>query len=143
MSLFLIQCAPNISSSSGFMIGTKIKTLPEGIPKRIGVSLFWGKSPINIQATDQFSAGLVALGFDVVERAHIAKVFNELEIQFTGAIDEKMRKELGRQYGLEAIFVGSVTGESSPMWVDSHLNVKLVDIETGRVIWSITANDPR
>ena len=58
-------------------------------------------------------------------------------------IDDDTRLEIGNQLGLQGIFVGSVTGESSIFLVDSHLNIKLVDIETGRIIWSATAKDPR
>jgi len=147
--LFLIvfisfNCAPTYTTqSTGFAIGQNIKELPDGVPKRVGVSQFIGEYPINIQATDEFSSGLIVLGFDVVERQQISTIYNELGVQQSGIIDDDTRLEIGNQLGLQGIFVGSVTGESSIFLVDSHLNIKLVDIETGRIIWSATAKDPR
>lgn len=141
-TLFVIGCATT-QASSGFLVGSNVRVLPEGVPKRVGVYQFSGDYPLNIQSTDQFSAGLLRLGFDVVERQHLENVIDELSLQQTGIIAENTRKELGKQLGLEGIFVGSVTGEVSPMWIDSHLNIKLVDIQTGKMIWSATAKDPR
>lgn len=144
LSLILLSCAPNYTrQSSGFNVGNNISALPDGVPKRVGVAQFSGEYPINIQASDQFASGLIELGFDVVERQHIANVYKELGLQLSGIIDDSTRVKLGKQLGLKGIFVGSVTGESSITWVDSHLNIKLVDIETGRIIWSATAKDPR
>ncbi len=130
-------------TSSGFSTDRNVQDLPEGIPKRVGVALFTGEIPINVQATDQFTGGLPSLGFDVVEREHFDEIIREISLHQAGLISEKTRKRLGEQLGLEAIFVGSVTGESSIWWVDSHLNLRLIDIGTGKAIWSVTAKDPR
>lgn len=138
---FLSGCA--VPTSSGFMSDRNMPQLPPGVPKTVGVSLFSGESPINLQATDQFSAGLVSLGFQVVERQHLEEVVNELGLQQSGLISEKSIKAVGEHLGLDAIFVGSITGESSAMWVDAHLNIKMVEIQTGKILWSATAKDPR
>ena len=140
---FLILGCGTTQSSSGLMIGNNARIIPQGVPKRIGVAKFTGDYPINIQSTDQFSVGLIELGFDVVERHHLEAIINELALQNSGFISEQTRKKLGEQLGLEGIFVGSVTGEVSPMWIDTHLNIKFVDIESGKIIWAATANDPR
>lgn len=140
-SFILSGCAA--PTSSGFNNDQNIHQLPPGVPKTVGVSLFSGESPINLQATDQFSAGLVVLGFEVVERQHLEEVVSELGLQQSGLISEKNRKALGEHLGLDAIFVGSITGESSATWIDAHLNIKLVDIETGKILWSAAAKDPR
>lgn len=140
-TVILSGCAA--PTSSGFMTGQNMPQLPPGVPKTVGVSLFSGESPINLQATDQFSAGLVSLGFEVVERHHLEEVVNELGLHQSGLISEKSIKAVGEHLGLDAIFVGSVTGESSAMWVDAHLNIKMVEIQTGKVLWSAAAKDPR
>lgn len=131
------------TTSSGFMTDQNVPQLPPGVPKTVGVSLFSGESPINLQATDQFSAGLVSLGFEVVERQHLEEVVNELGLQQSGLISEKNIKEVGKHLGLDAVFVGSITGESSAMWVDAYLNIKMVEIQSGKILWSATAKDPR
>jgi len=129
--------------SPGFHLGENTGKLPPGVPRRVGVALFAGESPINQQASDQLTAGLLNLGFDVIERSNFQAIIDELEISSSDVISEPTRAELGNQLALEAIFTGSVTGEESTFWIDSHINVKLVDIDTGRIIWATTAQDPR
>lgn len=139
---FTLFSCKGTQTSSGFQLDEDTDQLPPGVPERVGVVLFAGEEPINQQATDQFSTGLLKLGFDVIERSNFQAIINELEISSSDLFSESTRAELGNQSGLEAIFTGSVTGEDSMTWVNTHVNVKLVDIETGRIIWAGTANDP-
>ena len=141
-ALFIMGCA-STQTSSGCLIGSNVRGWPEGIPKKVGVSVFSWDFPSTIQSTDQFSAGLITLGFEVVERQHFDKIISELNLQETGLITERTRKELGEQIGLEGVFVGSILGEVSPVSIDTHLTIKLVDVLTGRIIWSVTTRDPR
>ena len=129
-------------SSSGFHLEGRGKELPPGIPERVGVALFAGEEPINRQATELFSAGLLKLGFEVIERSNFQAIIDELNISSSDLFSESTRGALGQQSGLQAIFTGSVTGEDSATWVDTHVNVKLVDMETGRILWATAASDP-
>ncbi|MDP8219402.1 MAG: FlgO family outer membrane protein [Candidatus Theseobacter exili] len=130
-------------TSSGFVLKQNQTKLPSGVPARVGVAIFSGKEPLNQHATDQFSAGLLELGFDVIERNHFQSILDEQNISNTALFSDKTRSELGKQLGLEAIFVGSVTDEKKLLKVTTHVNVKLVNINTGRVLWAATAKDPR
>lgn len=58
------------------------------------------------------------------------------------AIDEEKTKRLS-SLGIEGIFAGSVTGESSPLWVDTHLNITFTDLKQRKILWSVSAHDPR
>lgn len=132
------------STSTGMMTTLRARQpLPPGIPSRVGVIPFQGNSAISLQATDQFSSGLPVLGFEVVERSQIESVLAELNFQQTGSVDPATRERLAKQLGLQGVFLGSITGESSALWVDSHLNVRLVSVETGSVMWAVEAHDPR
>ena len=131
------------STSSGLMFDRNKPTLPEGVPKRVAVAPFSGESPINAQSADQFSSGLVKLGFDVVERQHFDKIVKELELQYSGMISDEAAQTLGKQLGAEGIFVGSVQGRSKGGFVNTFLNIKLVEIKTGKTLWAGNFSDPR
>lgn len=136
------SCVRN-QASSGFVLKRGNDILPPGVPRRVGVALFEGEEPINRQATDQFAAGLLKLGFDVIERSSLQTVIDEMEISSSDLFSKETRTELGKQLALEAVFTGSITGSETLGWSDTHLSVKLVDVETGRIIWAATADDPR
>ena len=131
------------STSTGIITTPRRQSLPPGVPSRVGVILFKGDRTITLQATEQFLNGLPSLGFQVVERSQINAVLKELGFQQSDSVDSTTRERLGKLLGLEGIFVGSITGESSATWIDSHLNVRLVSIETGKVVWAAEAHDPR
>lgn len=134
---------PTMSTSTGIITTLSKQPLPLGVPSRVGVIPFQGDSAITLQATEQFLNGLPALGFHVVERSQINAVLIELDFQYTDSVNPMTRERLGNLLGLEGIFVGSITGEASSRWIDTHLNVRLVSIETGNIIWAADAHDPR
>jgi len=87
-----VGCATT-STSTGIMTTLRARQpLPPGIPSRVGVMPFQGNSAISLQATDQFSSGLPALGFEVVERSQIEVVLAELNFQQTGSVDPATRR---------------------------------------------------
>lgn len=131
------------STSSGLMHDRNRPDLPKGVPKRVAVTPFTGETPINLQSADQFSTGLVKLGFDVVESQHFDKVVKELEIQHLGMISDESAQSIGKQVGAEGIFVGSVHGRSQGGFVNTFLNLKLVEVKTGETIWAGNFSDPR
>jgi curli biogenesis system outer membrane secretion channel CsgG len=143
LSLLLYGCATP-STSTGFNAAGNVKqTLPPGVPRKVGVIPFAGDPGISIQATDQFCASLMTIGFDVVERQQLLSIVRELSFQQSEFVNPDTRIKLKEQLGVEGLFVGSMTGESSITWVDAHLNVRLVDVETGRVLWAAEVHDPR
>ena len=131
------------STSTGIITTQRQQPLPPGIPSRVGVISFRGNPAISLQATDQFMSGLPAFGFQVVERSQIEAVLSELGFQQTDSVDPTTRERLAKLLGLEGIFLGSITGESSALWVDTHLNVRLISVETGNIVWAAEAHDPR
>jgi hypothetical protein len=116
--------------------------LPQGVPKRVGV-FFSGQAPIDMQSSDQFSSELLGLGFDVVERSHLDKILAEQALSASGRISKETAIQIGKLAGVEGIFVGTVTGEHSAHWTDTHLVVNLVNTEDGRIVWGADIHDPR
>jgi hypothetical protein len=136
-------CARTSTSTGVMTTPRQQQPLPPGIPSRVGLIPFHGDPAISLQATDQFMSGLPAFGFQVVERSQIEAVLDELGFQRTDSVDPTTRERLAKLLGLQGIFLGSITGESSALWVDSHMNVRLVSVETGNVLWAAEAHDPR
>lgn len=139
----LSSCATSSTSTGLLTQFDQQEALPPGIPSRVGVVPFEGDASIKLQATDQFTSGLPTLGFEVVERSQIEAVLDELEVQHANLQERTMREHLASSLDLQGIFLGSITGESSPTWVDSHLNIRLISIDTGSVLWAAEAHDPR
>ena len=69
--------------------------------------------------------------FKVIERKEIEKVFEELKLQRSGAINPDSAKEIGKMLGADWVVVGTLT--ELP---DKHLelNTRLVSVESGEII---------
>ena len=115
----------------------------KGVPKRVAVLPFKGDPKISVQATDQFTAGLSVVGFEVVDASLIDAAAGRPSLPSSGALDIDTRNDLRRTLGVQGVFIGSITGESRLLWVDSHLNIRLVSLDTGAVVWGAEVHDPR
>ncbi len=75
--------------------------------------------------TALFQAG----GLEIIERGMLDRVFTELKLADTGAIDPNTAREVGRIAGVDAIVTGSVTDLQSYI----SINCRLISTETGQV----------
>jgi hypothetical protein len=141
-ALLLSQCAPRASTSSGFHPSGMRAQLPPGVPRKIGVVIS-GDRRMAGQISDELAAGLFRLGFEVVERNRIDPLLTEYAMAREGYLDPSAGVKLGRVIGAEGMFVGTINWERSPGWADSHLNLRLVDVKTSRVLWTANVHDPR
>jgi TolB-like protein len=66
---------------------------------------------------------------DLVERSTLDKVFGELKLSESGAIDPSTAKQVGKLTGADAIVTGTITDLQSYVGV----NCRLIDTETGRI----------
>lgn len=139
--VFLSGCMA--STSSGIQEEGKAKRLPTSMPREIAIFPFGGNFELSAIAKEEFSQGLSDIGFEIVEREGLAAIIAELQIQQTGFVAPDKVAKLGGALGVRAIVMGTVEGESSPLWVDSHVNLRIVDVESGKVLWSCSAHDPR
>ncbi|OIO31709.1 MAG: hypothetical protein AUJ60_01015 [Nitrospirae bacterium CG1_02_44_142] len=132
--LFILGCA---TTRGGFLNpGFKDKNL-----SRVGVVKFSGPDVLSATVTDNFTVELFKLGyFDVFERHQIDKILSEQGFSLTGATEEKARKSLGKLANLDALFVGVVSAYPGAFGTtDINLSVKLIDIETGSLIYACSA----
>ena len=136
--MFLYGCATGTSNINPRML------VYQNFPHRVGVFSFTG-SQYAPHATDVFSMGLIEIPYfeEVVERNKIQQVLQELGFQYSGLVDERTITEAGKQLGLDAIFVGNVVTYQEPMWLDTRITIKLVEVKTGAILWGSNTKDNR
>src|SRR3972149_274973 len=69
-------------------------------------------------------------GFDVVDRTHLKSLLAEHKLSSTGLIDPKTARELGKIAGVDALVTGTIT----PFGDSIRLSIKVLDMETAKVI---------
>lgn len=67
----------------------------------------------------------------VIERSLLEKVFSELQLQYSGAINQDSAKELGKILGCEAILTGTLIDLGKNQ---IEVNARLIQTETGLVL---------
>jgi tetratricopeptide (TPR) repeat protein len=74
--------------------------------------------------------------FKIIERKEIEKVFEELKLQRSGAIDSDSVKEIGKMLGADWMVVGTITELPDK---ELELNTRLVRVESGEILNAINA----
>lgn len=88
----------------------------------------------DIAMADLYSVELLKTGYyEVVERSRLEKIVNELGIQMSGLVDEKTASKAGKLLGVNGLVFGSSAGQPGQF----TSIVKLVDVETGAIAWTI------
>lgn len=75
----------------------------------------------------------------IIERSQLGRIFAELELSMSGAVDANTTKELGRIHGVDTLLVGSLTTIGD----DLRVNARLIDTETGQVFSAAAVNVPK
>jgi len=125
-----------------------------GPKRRVGIVDFENKTAygtrLGTAASDILVTELVKSGkFIVVERDKMNRLMEEQKLGMTGAIDPKTAASVGKMLGLNAIVTGSIsqfgvatTGsdylitQSKKQVAQCTVDVRVVDVETGQVIWA-------
>lgn len=115
--------------------------------KRVAVLPFGRDGSVS----DIFTSALIALNkFEVVERYQLEHILSEHKLNLSGLVNTETTKEIGKFTGIDALFIGSFFDYIVPYFVATRdlavsgvqysatINIRLVDIETGEVIWSMT-----
>ncbi len=83
--------------------------------------------------TDLLRSELVKTSkFNVLERGNMEKILAEQAFQQTGCTSDDCAVKLGKMLNCQRM----VSGSLGKLAAEYYLNVRVVDIETGRVIWS-------
>lgn len=117
--------------------------LPRGIPSKVGVIPLTGDESIRLHATAQLTNGLRAIGFKVSDVFEVGRIVSDFGHQSPDMDDPVIRSQLAQQLDIEGVFVGSITSGTGLFRVDSCLDIRLLSIGTGEVVWRAEAHDPR
>ncbi len=82
---------------------------------------------------DMYSAELMKIGYDVIERTRLKAVIEELELQMTGLVHPKTTSKVGKILGVQGMVFGTAAGRAGAWTCTS----RLIDVETGSVVWTI------
>lgn len=126
------------------------------IPKRIGIIRFQTSDPGSDIVNDEFSKRLTTLGFYVVEtdehrgvrdcefycgrrRVRMEKIM-DLSEDYRSENFKEFRNRLKEKFDIEAILIGTVLGGWG--YADTYICVDLIDLKTGRIIWTGASHNP-
>ena len=127
-------CALNRASSKLSYVGAPAIA---SFPKRVGVATLVGNLTAQEEATDHLCRGLVDLGLQVVARNwDIDKVLRRSTEGLSETMPESLRKRLEETYGLQGIFVGTLSQERVPLINEVRLTLRLISIPDGKLLWS-------
>lgn len=82
---------------------------------------------------DMYGSELMKIGYDVIERQRLSAVVEELELQMSGLVNPKSTSKVGRILGVQGMVFGTAAGQPGAWTCTS----RLVDVETGSIVWSI------
>jgi TolB-like protein len=135
------------AAEQSHMVTSRLTTLPVGAltydPMRVtqvGSRLAIAVLPVEVKGdfaeyagtfTEKMISQLVNLRrFKVIERAALAKVLEEQQLQLSGVVEEATAIQVGRVAGADAIVLTNVTETAS----GGKINVRVIDTETGETI---------
>ena len=75
----------------------------------------------------------------IIERSQLDRIFSELELSLSGAVDANTTQELGRVHGVETLLVGTL----SKIGDDLRINARLIDTESAQVYSAAAVNIPQ
>ncbi|MBU4310342.1 CsgG/HfaB family protein [bacterium] len=128
--IVVLSCAPRIAVRKDYDF-SKVK--------RVAVLPFEpAHSSMATLACDYFTTELMRSNmFEIVERSQLRKVLKEYEISEENFYDKSTFDKIAKIFGVDAVIVGS--GISS-YTSGNIISVRLIDIETGIVVWSGTSS---
>lgn len=114
----------------------------EGVDKKIAVAGFSYSDGRDSRdggvVAERITTELVKLKkIKVIERKEIEKVFEELKLQRSGAIDSDSVKDIGKMLGADWVVVGTLTELPDKQL---ELNARIVGVESGEIINATSAH---
>jgi TolB-like protein len=119
--------------------------IAKGCGKRIAVIDFTDPQrnvrPLGTILAEEFSVALFAegKGFEVIDRSHLKKVLEELNLQLKDLFDPSTVKKFGEMRGVDAL----VTGTISLFGENVRISVKVVETGTSKLCAASSGEFPR
>ena len=111
---------------------TRIAVVPYNVSAYRGFGATGGRNGGDTIA-DMYSTELMKIGYEVIERTRLVAVVKELELQMTGLVHPDSTSKEGKILGVQAMVFGTAAGRPGAWTCTS----RLVDVETGTLIWTI------
>ena len=109
--------------------------------KRIAVLPFsfnTAHSKIDNFAADKFAAYSMSLGFQVVERQLLERIFSELKLEMSGMLSRNEMDHIGKLSGIDYLVIGTVEsqwgGGTGQGYYPNGLVVRFIDVVSGEVV---------
>lgn len=83
--------------------------------------------------------GVPGNSLSIVERSQLDRIFSEIELSMSGAVDANTTQELGRIAGVDTLLVGSITEIGDEI----RVNARMIDTETAQVFSAAAVNIPQ
>lgn len=103
---------------------------------RVGVLTLEG--PLGAQAADLISQELAVRGVATIERARLIS-FSALDTDLSPSAPSAVQRfdDIGKQLGVDFLFIGTVSAERGPLYSFPHVNMtlRLVQTATGQSRW--------
>lgn len=159
MSKRIILCMCALVVGQIFIAGCEVPKVaiknPEALAKikRIAVMPFSDGPGVLSRQSGEATAGFVMtqIKYDLVERTHIKKVFEEHKLQISSLTDPSTAKKAGKLLGVDAIMVGSVSqyehskGYTHLIYFTIPTNeytigatIRIIDVFDGKVIYRVS-----
>ena len=137
--LLLLTISGCSSGSKGFGAHAEMgNNLPGGVPKKIVLAPFSGDARITKIAMELISDGMHNLGFEVVPWSNMDKYETITKFPALDNIDEPLRKMIGTKLGVDGIMIGRATSASEMFKSRSYLDLKMISVSDGEVLWQMT-----
>jgi len=147
--LLVLQCASSEMFSREDIDYSKYKRIAV-----LPLSDYPNKPGFGIQFADMLSIQLMKSNYNIIDRSQTAHVLQEQSLGLSGVVDENTAPGIGKLLGVQALLTGSVSEyqcrtaniqliqEAAPAYMSfsrAGLALKLIDAETGQVVWAGTA----
>ena len=110
-----------------------------------GLTLTWDTTD-GEKMTSALERALMRLPlYKIQDRSRLKQVLDELDLQRTSLFDRNTAVKVGKMAGLDGIITVQPRGYFKLvlgvfMYIDKRVTVRLIDVETGAVVWSGEAN---
>ncbi len=134
--IFISGCS---SGPKGFGAHSEMSNnLPGGVPQKIVIAPFTGDARITKMAMELIADGMHNLGFEVVPWSYMKNIEPMTKFPAHENIDFALRNKIGADLGVDGIMLGRATSESEMLKSRSYLDLKLITVADGEVLWQST-----
>jgi curli biogenesis system outer membrane secretion channel CsgG len=95
---------------------------------------------LEAQASDVFAAKLMEMGFTVVERTQIQRIFNELQLSMSGMLSKDELNKIGKLLNIDMIVMGTASEWNQVVEGYRSASIRFVDTVTGEQLISMWSN---